>query len=86
MLDIGIPLSLNHTIEQLDEATVFIVDNGVLIACFSEKITVNIIHKMAIRKPDYILLKNIIFADSLFVTEIKRILKSTSANTSIRVF
>ena len=61
MLNWGVQLSLPMTTEEVDGKKIYIVNEGDLVACFSEKVTDNVVRAMADKQP-----LRVIFRDSCF--------------------
>lgn len=67
LLNLGLELSLPYKVETIDGKKVHIVDNGIVVACFDNNISRNVIFAMADLKPEYV-----IFRDSSFKTDAER--------------
>lgn len=68
ILDWGLKLSLPMTTEKVDGATVYTVNEGDLVACFSKPITDNIVKAMADKTP-----RRVVFRDSCFERDEQKI-------------
>ena len=68
MLDWGVQLSLPMTSEEVDGKMVYTVNEGDLVACFSEKVTDNVVKAMAEKQP-----LRVIFRDSCFEQDADKI-------------
>ena len=68
LLDWGLELTMPISVEQVDAAEVFVVDNGALIACFDENVSPVVVHSIAKRQP-----LRAVFRDSCFVSDDARI-------------
>ena len=85
MLEWGLELSLPHKVQKIAGFDVHIVNNGDLVACFSDKISEDAIKQIAEMKP-----LRAVFRDSSFATDAARvnvgeIFKLKSPNTTIKV-
>ena len=85
LLDWGLPLSLPHTSETLDDVTVHTVDNGSLIACFDVDIPESAIRTIAQRKPLRAVFRDSSFATSPEKINVTEIFKTISPNTGVKV-
>ncbi len=85
MLDWGLPLSLNHKIEKIDDIDIHIVDENALIACFSEKITEKAIKEIAKKQPIRAVFKDSSFSSSPEKINIFEIFKLLAPSTNIKV-
>ncbi|MBU3172489.1 site-specific DNA-methyltransferase [Clostridium estertheticum] len=63
LLDWGLPLSLNHKIEEIYGVTVHTVDKNSLVACFAEKVSESVVREIAKSQP-----LRVVFRDSSFAT------------------
>lgn len=68
LLDWGLDLAMAITIEQIDGQSVFAVDGGVLVACFSDDVSSALIRDIAGREP-----LRAVFRDSGFASDADRI-------------
>ena len=64
LLDWGLPLSMSHTLEQIDGCIVHTYNNGDLIACFDENIPESVVKEIAGRKPLRAVFRDSSFANS----------------------
>ena len=85
LLEWGLPLSLPHKSEIIDGSTVHTINDGDLIACFSENISEDVIKEIAKRQP-----LRVVFRDSSFISSpdkinVEEIFKLMAPNTSIKV-
>jgi len=62
MLDLGIELSLKITPHQVDEATLYAVENNELVACFDDNISLEVIEAIKALSPYQVVLKDGSFA------------------------
>lgn len=68
MLDWGVQLSLPMTSEEVDGKTIYIVNEGDLVACFAEQVTDKVVKAMAEKRP-----LRVIFRDSCFTADADKI-------------
>ena len=68
LLDWGLELTMQIVVEQMGGQQVFIVEDGVLIACFDEKVSLDMVRQVAARTP-----LRAVFRDSSFLTDADRI-------------
>ena len=68
MLDWGLELTMPITLERIDDHTAFVVDEDVLIACFDDEVSLDLVHQVAVRTP-----LRAVFRDSSFLTDADRI-------------
>ncbi|GAB3358246.1 site-specific DNA-methyltransferase [Modestobacter lapidis] len=68
LLDWGLELSLPIARETVDDSELIVVDEGLLIACFAETLTRDVITAIAQRQPE-----RAVFRDSAFTTDADRI-------------
>jgi adenine-specific DNA-methyltransferase len=68
MLDWGVPLSLPMTSEVVDGKAIYTVNNGDLVACFSNKETDGVVRAMAAKQP-----LRVVFRDSCFEQDADKI-------------
>ena len=68
MLNWGVQLSLPMTTEEVDGKKIYIVNEGDLVACFADKVTDNVVRKMAEKQP-----LRVIFRDSCFERDADKI-------------
>lgn len=85
MLDWGLPLSLNHKIEEIDGIDIHIVDNHSLIACFAEKIPEKVVREIAKKQPIRVVFKDSSFASSPEKINVEEIFKLLAPGTTIKV-
>ncbi len=85
LLDWGLPLSLDHKIEQLDGVTLHTVDQGSLVACFSENVSEQVVREIAKRQPLRVVFRDSSFANSPDKINVEEIFKILSPNTSVKV-
>jgi len=63
MLDWGVQLSLPMSKETIDGCDIYTVNNGDLVACFSENVTENVVSAMAAKMPLRVLFRDSCFAE-----------------------
>jgi len=85
LLDWGLPLSLNHRIEQIDGVDIHTVDDGSLIACFADKVSENVVREIAKRQPLRVVFKDSSFASSPEKINVEEIFKLLTPNTTVKV-
>lgn len=85
LLEWGLPLSLSHKSEEIDGVTVHTYNDGDLIACFANKVSVSVIKEIANRKPLRAVFRDSSFASSPEKINVEEIFKLTSPNTSVKV-
>jgi len=85
LLEWGLPLSLSHKSEEIDGVTVHTYNDGDLIACFENKVSVSVIKEIANRKPLRAVFRDSSFASSPEKINVEEIFKLTSPNTSVKV-
>lgn len=84
LLDWGLDLALPVEVEQVDGQTVYVVDEGALVACFDEEVTVELVRALAKQEP-----LRAVFRDSGFTSDDARInaeqiFKELSPATSVK--
>lgn len=84
LLDWGLDLTFQIEREQIDEREVFVVDDGGLIACFSDTSSSGLVRRIAERQP-----VRAVFRDDAFATDAERInaeqiFKELSPDTSVK--
>jgi adenine-specific DNA-methyltransferase len=85
LLDWGLPLSLSHKIEEIEGVTLHTVDEGSLIACFSEKVSESVVREIAKRQPFRVVFRDSSFESSPAKINVKEIFKLLTPNTTIKV-
>ena len=85
LLDWGLPLSMPHTREVIDGATVHTYNNGDLIACFSEKVSESVVREIAGRQPLRAVFRDSSFASSPEKINVTEIFKLLAPGTTVRV-
>lgn len=85
LLDWGLPLSMPHTHEKIDDFTVHTYNDGDLIACFEEHISEKAIREIAGRKPLRAVFRDSGFASSPEKINVFEIFKLLSPKTHVRV-
>ena len=68
LLDWGLALDASITVEQLDGHEVFVVDDGAVVACFDDEVSLVLVRQIAEREP-----QRAVFRDSGFVSDADRI-------------
>jgi adenine-specific DNA-methyltransferase len=85
LLDWGLPLSLSHEIEDIEEVCVHTVDKGSLIACFAEQVSEKIVREIAKRKPLRVVFRDSSFTNSPDKINVEEIFKLLTPNTTVKV-
>ena len=85
LLDWGLPLSMPHTHEVIDGATVHTYNNGDLIACFADKISDTVVRTIAERQPLRAVFRDSSFTSSPEKINVKEIFKLLAPNTNVKV-
>ncbi len=85
LLEWGLPLSLPHTNEVIDEVEVHTINNGDLMACFSQNISETVVKEIAKRQPLRAVFRDNSFANSPEKINVEEIFKLISPNTSVKV-
>ncbi|NLB80742.1 MAG: site-specific DNA-methyltransferase, partial [Clostridiaceae bacterium] len=85
LLDWGLPLSMPHTGEKIDDFTVHTYNEGDLIACFEERISEKAIREIANRKPLRAVFRDSSFTSSPEKINVFEIFKLLAPNTAVRV-
>lgn len=85
LLDWGLPLSMPHTSEKIDDFTVNTYNEGDLIACFEERISEKAVREIANRKPLRAVFRDSSFTSSPEKINVFEIFKLLAPNTNVRV-
>jgi len=85
LLDWGLPLSMPHTHEVIDDATVHTYNDGDLIACFAERISGMVVKEIARRQPLRAVFRDSSFTSSPEKINVAEIFKLLAPNTTVRV-
>lgn len=85
LLDWGLPLSLNHKIEEIDGVSVHTVDEGSLVACFAERVSESIVREIAKRQPLRVVFRDSSFTNSPDKINVEEIFKLLAPNTTVKV-
>lgn len=85
MLELGIELSAKIAKTQIDGKEVFDVDDGYLIACFSNDVTDEIVTQIAKKKPRHAVFRDSSMADDSVAINFEQIFKTYSPNTDTKV-
>jgi adenine-specific DNA-methyltransferase len=81
----GLPLSLPHTSENIEECTVHTYNEGDLVACFDENIPDSVIKEIAKKQPLRAVFRDSSFEDSSSKINVSEIFKLLAPETTIRV-
>jgi adenine-specific DNA-methyltransferase len=85
LLDWGLPLSMPHTHEEIDGATVHTYNGGDLIACFADTISDKVVKEIASRQPLRAVFRDSGFSSSPEKINVEEIFKLFAPNTSVKV-
>lgn len=85
LLDWGLPLSMPHTHDGIDGATVHTYNNGDLMACFNDKISDKVVREIASRQPLRAVFRDSSFADSPEKINVTEIFKLLAPDTRVKV-
>ena len=85
LLDWGLPLSMPHTHEVIDGATVHTYNDGDLIACFAERISDTVVKEIAKRQPLRAVFRDSSFTSSPEKINVNEIFKLLAPNTNVKV-
>ncbi len=85
LLDWGLPLSLNHKIEEVEGVSVHTVDEDSLVACFAALISENIVREIAKRQPLRVVFRDSSFTNSPDKINVEEIFKLLAPNTTVKV-
>ena len=85
LLDWGLPLSMPHSHEKIDDFTAHTYNNGDLIACFEERIREKVIREIASRKPLRAVFRDSSFSSSPEKINVFETFKLLAPNTNVRV-
>jgi adenine-specific DNA-methyltransferase len=85
LLEWGLPLSLPHTSENIENCTVHNYNDGDLIACFDENIPESVIKEIAKKQPLRAVFRDSSFEDSSSKINVTEIFKLLAPDTTVRV-
>lgn len=85
LLNWNLPLSLPHTIEEIEGIAVHTVDEGSLMACFAENVPETVVRKIASRQPLRVVFRDSSFANSPDKINVTEIFKLMAPNTTVKV-
>lgn len=85
LLDWGLPLSMPHTHEEIDDSTIHTYNNGDLIACFAPKISEKVVKEVAKRQPLRVVFRDSSFSSSQEKINVEEIFKLLAPNTTVKV-
>ena len=85
LLDWGVPLSLPHTTETIDDKRVHFVNEDNLVACFEDSISETVVREIAKRKPERLVFRDSSFSSSPEKINVTEIFKTLSPDTSVKV-
>lgn len=85
LLDWGLPLSLPHTQEQIEDVTVHTYNDGDLIACFAPRVSEKVVKEIAGRQPLRVVFRDSSFAGSPDKINVEEIFKLFAPHTTVKV-
>jgi len=85
LLEWGLPLSLPHVSEEIDGVLIHTINEGDLIACFTENISEVVVKEIAKRQPLRAVFRDSSFANSPEKINVEEIFKLMAPNTSVKV-
>jgi len=85
LLDWGLELSLPINSESLSGHEVFVVDNGVLVACFDQTVSLDVVRSIAERQPLRAVFRDSAFADDAARINVEQIFREVSTATDVKV-
>ena len=85
MLDLGVPLSSNIQVENIDGKEVYLVDQGYLIACFDKDIDDDLVTKIAKRRPAFAIFRDSSMVNDSALNNFDQIFERLSPETTRRV-
>lgn len=85
LLENGLPLTIEHKIEVVDNCKIHIIGDNDLIACFAKNINENVIRYIADLKPEIVFFRDGCFVDSAEKITADEIIKSKMNNCTIKV-
>jgi len=85
LLDWGLPLSLSHKIDVIDDVNVHNVDKGSLVACFADRISEVVVREIAKLQPLRVVFRDSSFINSPDKINVDEIFKLHAPNTSVKV-
>lgn len=85
MLDLGVPLSSEIQVENIDGKEVYLVDQGYLIACFDKDIEDDLVTKIAKRGPAFAIFRDSSMVNDSALNNFDQIFERLSPETTRRV-
>lgn len=85
MLELGVELSVKIVEKQVDNFTIYVVNESYLVACFDKDISDEVVREMAGIKPVYIVLRDASFSDDSSNINCEQAIKTISPSTELRV-
>lgn len=85
IIEWGLPLSLPYRAEKIEGATIHFYNNGDLIACFDEAVSMSVIKGIAKHKPLRAVFRDSCFKDSPSKINVMEVFKLLSSDTTIKV-
>lgn len=85
MLDLGVPLSSNIEVEQIEDAKIFKVEDRFLVACFDGSISDDVVKQIADMKPFYAVFRDMSMKNDSVAVNFEQIFESVSPETIRKV-
>ena len=85
LLDLGVPLSSEIQVENIDGKEVYLVDQGYLIACFDKDIDDDLVTKIAKRRPAFAIFRDSSMVNDSALNNFDQIFERLSPETTRRV-
>lgn len=85
MIDLGVPLSSNIEVEQIEDAKVFKVEDRFLVACFDGSISDEVVKQIADMKPFYAVFRDMSMKNDSVAVNFEQIFESVSPETIRKV-
>lgn len=85
MLDLGVPLSSTIEVEQIEDASVFKVEDRFLVACFDGSISDEVVKQIADMKPFYAVFRDMSMKNDSVAVNFEQIFESISPETIRKV-
>lgn len=85
MLDLGVPLSSDIEVEQIEDAKVFKVEDRFLVACFDGAISDEVVRQIADMKPFYAVFRDMSMKNDSVAVNFEQIFESISPETIRKV-
>ena len=85
LLEWGLPLTLPHTSETIEDCTIHTYNDGDLIACFNKNVPESVMKEVARRQPLRAVFRDSSFAGSADRINVDEIFKMLAPNTKVKV-